>query len=255
MARRGLAPKVVGSLLIAVALGGVGMGVAGLVNAMPMSWTGQRTPLKIGFAESAETTLTQTVGREDPTPLPSREDSPPAAMASSALVQVAMTPAHPELDVSSAQDAQSVDFKISTPSSPKAVRASLAAVLAQTARKAEVDEAGKPNSVVADAVKTALQDVIVNAGETPFDVRAALQSVLLHCETPSDAMFKTDENVPLACPQNPASIDAIRNLLKVVVAAIDQQDAPAAGGVSGVAAFSSATPPPQGTGGSNYQSF
>jgi hypothetical protein len=254
-ARLGLGPKAVVGLLIAAALGGVGVGMAGFVNATPLSWASPKLVVELAPAGVTKSALNPSEGSEIVSASLPRQDQPAAANTPSPLIQLAVAPSHSDLGVVSTPDAPTFAPKAFTLASAKVTHGGLAAVLGQTARQVELDQAGKPRTVVEDAVKTALQDVIINAGETPFNVRAALQSILLYCTTPPNSPPNADKDPPLTCPETPASIDAISNLLKVVVAAIDQQDAPAAGGGSGLAAFSSATPPPLGTGGSNYQSF
>jgi len=122
--------------------------------------------------------------------------------------------------------------------------------LGLTVQDVEGRLAGRSSADVQGAVKTALEDFIIQSGAAPMQVREALEALLLECR---DTFRARDIDKFRACPGNPQSLQTIEELLKVVVASIDAQEAPGAGGAPGLSIFGATPPSPLGAGGSNYQ--
>jgi len=120
----------------------------------------------------------------------------------------------------------------------------LALRLAAVIQGAE-DSASKMSSAAREAaIQSALQDAIMASGDYPRVVLSALEAFAL-CPT-APGRFATTQ-VPVSCenllqPLSAEAREALASLQKVIIAMIDQNDSPAALGISG-------TPPFQDNGG------
>jgi hypothetical protein len=111
----------------------------------------------------------------------------------------------------------------------------LASRLALVIKGAENAGAKLPSTAKEAAIQSALQDAIMSSGDYPRVVLSALQAFSL-CPTTPGRFANTQ--VPVSCenlrqPLSAEAREALASLEKVVLALVDQNDSPAALGISG----------------------
>jgi len=122
----------------------------------------------------------------------------------------------------------------------------LASRLAAVIQSAESSSSKLSSAAREAAIQSALQDAIMASGDYPRVVLSALEAFAL-CPT-APGRFATTQ-VPVSCenlrqPLSAEAREALASLQKVIIAMIDQNDSPAALGISG-------SPPFQDNGGGN----
>jgi hypothetical protein len=111
----------------------------------------------------------------------------------------------------------------------------LASRLAAIIKSAENAGSRLPSTAKEAAIQSALQDAIMSSGDYPRVVLSALQAFSL-CPTTPGRFANTQ--VPVSCenlrqPLSAEAREALASLEKVVLALVDQNDSPAALGISG----------------------
>ncbi len=115
----------------------------------------------------------------------------------------------------------------------------LAMRLAAVIQSAELSSSKMSSAAREAAIQSALQDAIMASGDYPRIVLSALQAFALCPTTPG--RFATTQ-VPVSCenlrqPLSAEAREALASLQKVILALIDQNDSPAALGISGTPPF------------------
>lgn len=115
----------------------------------------------------------------------------------------------------------------------------LAMRLAAVIQSAELSSSKMSSAAREAAIQSALQDAIMASGDYPRIVLSALQAFSLCPTTPG--RFATTQ-VPVSCenlrqPLSAEAREALASLQKVILALIDQNDSPAALGISGTPPF------------------
>jgi hypothetical protein len=115
----------------------------------------------------------------------------------------------------------------------------LASRLAAVIQSAESSSSKMSSAAREGAIQAALQDAIMASGDYPRVVLSALEAFALCPTTPG--RFATTQ-VPVSCenlrqPLSAEAREALASLQKVILALIDQNDSPAALGISGSPPF------------------
>jgi len=115
----------------------------------------------------------------------------------------------------------------------------LASRLAAVIQSAESSSSRLSSAAKEAAIQSALQDAIMASGDYPRVVLSALEAFSL-CPT-TTSRFATTQ-VPVSCenlrqPLSPEAREALASLQKVILALVDQNDSPAALGISGSPPF------------------
>ncbi len=118
-----------------------------------------------------------------------------------------------------------------------------ARVLAGAARAAET---GVDPQAVRTSVTIGVQGAIASSGQSPTTARLALQRVLLVCQRRAEA------RLDFACPGREGALQGVSDVLNVVIALLDEQILPAAGGPDGPSPFALSPGPVPGGGGTDY---